>query len=271
MTGQLLNETARLVNGEIAVVLAWGRAILLQVAHPLVAAGVAEHSDFGQGSLSYLRRSYHTISAMLELTYGEPAVVRRRAAAINRIHERIHGRLQDETDRFGAGTFYSATDPALLVWVHATLVESQLLSYELFVGSLSDGDKDAYCAEAAETGPLLGIPRSLVPDTATGLASYLEAMLASDEIEVTTTAQQLARALLFPPGILLRSMLAPGRLLTAGMLPAAIREAYQFSWGPTRERRFSRLVWAVKSARRGLPPSLRRWPTATVRQAPPKM
>ncbi len=120
---------ARRVNREVVVVLGWGRAILMQLAHPLVAAGVGAHSGFDTGPLAYVRRMRRTISAMLSLTFGSEAEIRRTVEQINAIHGRVHGRLDRTAGAYAAGTPYDATDPALLAWVHATLVDSQLRTY----------------------------------------------------------------------------------------------------------------------------------------------
>ena len=266
MTGQVLNPVARRVNAEVVVVLGWGRAILMQVAHPLIAAGVAEHSDFGEGATGYLRRSYRTINAMLELTFGSSEVVKARADAINQIHQRVHGQLADEGTALPHGTAYSATDPSLLQWVHATLIETQLSCYQLFVGDLSQSERNAYCAEAAQVGPLLGIPEGLLPAPEDDLRKYLDSMLSSGVIEVTDTARRLASALLKPPGFFLKVMLAPGRLTTAALLPKSLRDAYRLPWGPAHQRRFTWLLRGSQVVRPLTPRLLREWPAA--RRAP---
>ena len=254
---------ARKVNREVVVVIGWGRAILLQVAHPLVAAGVADHSNFRGDAVGYLRRTHHTIAAMLGLTFGSPEEIRRRADRINEIHARVHGTLRHPTARFPAGTTYSAGDPELLRWVHATLVDSQLLTYGLFVGTLAADEKDQYCAEAAGIGPLLGTPNHYLPASVHELRSYLDTMLASDEIEVTPAARHLANALLFPPGgALTGPLLGLGRLVTVGHLPPAIREAYGFEWNSRRERLLARATGVLRRVRALLPPLLRQWPAA---------
>ena len=133
------------VNREAVVVLGWGRAILLQLAHPLVAVGVGAHSGFDDGALAYVQRMRRTIGAMLSLTFGTESEIRETAGRINAIHQRVHGRLDRAVGGYPAGTSYDATDPALLTWVHATLVDSQLRTYALFVGT----------AGAGRGGPLL--------------------------------------------------------------------------------------------------------------------
>ena len=256
-------KVARRVNGEVVVLLGWGRAILLQLAHPLVAAGVAEHSGFGGGPLNYLRRTRRTIGAMLALTFGSPEEMRDRANRINAIHRRVHGVLREPTRHFEVGTPYSATDPELLRWVHVTLVETQLRAYELFVGPLTDDARDQYCTEAAEVAPLLSIPPDFLPTDAVALERYLDAMYSSPVIEVTASARSLGRALLFPPGGgMTGPVMALGRFLTVGLLPANIRAAYGFSWDDRRQRRLHRIAAATRRVRRALPPALREWPAA---------
>ena len=222
---------SRRVNREAVIVLGWGRAILLQLAHPLVAAGVGAHSDFDAGPLAYVRRMRRTIGAMLSLTFGTESEIRQTAGRINAIHHRVHGRLDCAVGGYAAGTPYDATDPALLTWVHATLVDSQLRTYALFVGPLAPADEDRYCAEAAQIGPLLGVPSNTLPDTKDRLDRYLDRMQQDDRLAVGACARRLAGTLLAPPG---RRWVAPalwfGRLTTVGLLPASIRDAYGFPW-----------------------------------------
>lgn len=251
------------VNREAVVVLGWGRAILLQLAHPLVAAGVGAHSGFDAGALAYVRRMRSTSGAMLSLTFGTDPEVRKTAGRINAIHHRVHGRLDCAVGRYPAGTPYDATDPALLAWVHATLIDSQLRTYALFVGPLSRDEEDRYCAEAAQIGPLLGVAASELPDTKDRLEDYLDRMRREDRLAVGAGARQLADALLAPPG---RRWVAPamwlGRLTTLGLLPASIRDAYGFPWRPKDARRLRSAAALLRAARRVTPPLLREWPAA---------
>ena len=191
---------AQRVNREAVVVLGWGRAILMQLAHPLVAAGVAEHSRFDDGTRAYVARMRRTIGAMLSLTFGTEEQVRATAARINAVHRRVRGRLDRAAGRYPAGAPYDATDPALLEWVHATLVDSQLRTYALFVGPLTADERDRYCAEAARVGPRLGVPAGALPDTAARLRGYLKEMEQEEHLAVGAQARGLAAALLAPPG-----------------------------------------------------------------------
>jgi uncharacterized protein (DUF2236 family) len=94
----------------------------MQVAHPVIAAGVSQHSEFGTSGSEAVARLRRTLRAMLALTFGDEAEAARAAATINAIHDRVHGEVVDGTPRYPAGTRYSAHDPELLLWVHATFV-----------------------------------------------------------------------------------------------------------------------------------------------------
>lgn len=251
---------AQKIHRERVVVMGWGRAILLQLAHPLIAAGVGQHSDFAGTRLSRLRRLQGTVGAMLDFTFGTPDRVARTAARINAIHDRVHGSLDEAAGPFPAGTCYTATDPALLLWVHATLLDSVPLAYERFVGPLSTGEKDAYCAETAAPARLLRIPEAMLPHTSAELDVYVGWMLQSGPLAVSRTARAVAHDLLYPPPT---DPTRPGawlnRLVTLGLLPAQIRADYGFPW----TRRHDRLLRFVERALRRLlpltPPALRYW------------
>ncbi|MFN8540924.1 MAG: oxygenase MpaB family protein [Thermomicrobiales bacterium] len=122
------------INAETATLLGWGPAILMQLAHPLVAAGVADHSIAVSHPERRVQRLSQTIQAMLAITFGPDDARERAVRAINRIHDRVNGTLPAASGTYAAGTAYSAHDPQLLAWVHATLLEMLPRAYELYVG-----------------------------------------------------------------------------------------------------------------------------------------
>jgi uncharacterized protein (DUF2236 family) len=255
--------TAWLLHGERLAVLAWGRAILLQFAHPLVAAGVAEHSGFLRQTAGRRRRLEHTIGAMLALTFGTPDEAARAAAGINAIHDRVHGRLPAAAGRFPAGTPYSAHDPALLRWVHATLLDSTLLIYQRYVRPLTPAVRERYCAESTGIAPLLGIPDGYLPASTAALRAYMDEMYAGGAIAVSEIGRTLARAVVYPPSPPpARPFLALVRLPTVGLLPPHIRDAYGFPWDARRELALRRSAGLVRRLLPLLPPALRYWPAA---------
>jgi uncharacterized protein (DUF2236 family) len=251
------------INREVVVVAGWARAILLQFAHPLVAAGVGDHSNFDSGLSSRFERLFSTIRAMLSLTFGDERQAIAAAAGINTIHDRVFGAITLPAGTFPRGTAYSAHQPELLAWVHATLLDSNPLTYELLVGPLTPAERERYCEEAAVMEPLLGIPAGTLPRGTNDLASYMDEMLQSGRIAVTDRSRALARQVLYPPlAPMLWPVLRPVRLITIGLLPQAIREAYGFRWGVAEARSLARWVSVIRNVRGILPPFMREWPMA---------
>lgn len=251
---------ARQLNGERLTVLSWPRAILLQMAHPLIAAGVAGHSTFGGSAAAAARRAHHTIGAMLALTFGKPAEREATLARIRTIHTRIHGTLARAAGPFPAGTRYSAEDPALLLWVHATLLDSIADFYGRVVGPLTPSQLDAFCVESAPTLIALGGDPDTAPRRWQALSSYLTRTYESGVLSITPEAGAIAQAVLSPSVSGLR---LPGtalhRLLTIGLLPGTVREAYGFAWSAKQDRRLHRALRLGRAARRVLPGPLARW------------
>ena len=251
------------VNREGLMVLSGPRALLLELAHPLVAAGVAEHSQFATDVVGRLRRLQRTLNAMLTLTFGTLDEAVAVARHIDGIHGRVKGQLGESTGALPAGTAYFARDPALLRWVHVTFVDSALRVYALYVGPLSQAERDRYCLETTAIEPLLHIPAGYLPRSAAALDAYLDEMLASGEIAVGETARGIARALLAPLGPpVLRPLEALFRLPIVGLLPPAVREGYGFRWTPRHARALAASAGLCRWLRPGLPGMLCRWPAA---------
>lgn len=261
---------SRRINAERIVLLGWGRAILLQLAHPLIAAGVHDHSGFRSTTWAAISRLYHTVHAMLALTFGSDVERERALDGIRQIHRRVHGELRSGTRRFPQGTPYSAEDPDLVLWVHATLLESVPLAYERFVGPLTNAERDAYCAEAAPIAVALLARSHEVPRTWAEARAYLDRMYASGSLEVTDQASTLARAVLSPGGAgwFAGPATWTNRIVTLGLLPPQIRRQYRFEWTRFNQRTFDLLVPTLRSTRRVLPRAISLWPEARV-AAPP--
>ena len=244
------------INREMIVVAGWGRAILLQLAHPAIAAGVHDHSSFRGSLLSSVKRLHSTIGAMLSLAFGDAEEMIGAAAGINAIHDRVRG------------DGYSAHDPELQRWVHATLLESIPLTYELLVGPLTARDRDRYCSEAAIMEPLLGMPAGWLPRDSMELDAYMRGMLADGSIAVTDTSRALARKVLFPSRWYVAwPAFRAVQLVTIGSLPPAIRSGYGFEWGAREIRAFARCTAWLRMSLRLLPALAREWPMARRREA----
>jgi uncharacterized protein (DUF2236 family) len=251
------------INREIVVIAGWGRAILLQLAHPLVAAGIDAHSSFRGSLMSSIRRLWSTIGAMLSLTFGEDEEAIAVAARINVIHDRVSGHLDAPAGAFPAGERYSAHQAELLRWVHATLMDSIPLTYELLVGPLTPEERERYCVEAAVMEPLLDIPAGLLPRNTAALDAYMRDILGSGRIAITPRSRALARAVLFPPRWwLLWPAFRPAQLITIGLLPPSVRGAYGFEWTDREARALVRWTKAMRLLRRVIPPVFRVWPSS---------
>lgn len=254
---------ARKINREGVVLFGWGRAILLQMAHPLVAAAVGDFSDFGGSAAGYLRRVHRTVGGMLALTFGTEAEARQVLARINAIHDRVHGTLPEAAGIFPAGTPYSARDPELLLWVHATLMDSIVLAFEQLIEPLTPDERDRFVTESSDTAVQLGVPVERVPQTWADLQGFMRRVEASGAIVVTPRARAIAGALFSPPlGPTALPIAAVSRLVTVGLLPERLRQEYGFPWDRRRSRAFRAVMSVIRRTRWALPPMLREWRAA---------
>ena len=251
------------IAGERLALLAWPRAILLQLAHPLVAAGVAQHSGFRSSPFAPFARLHATVGAMRQLTFGtdeEAAAVVRR---IRGIHDRVNGTLHEAAGPHASGARYSAHDPALLLWVHATLLDSHVRILEQVLRPFTPDERDRYCGEAAVFASVLGAPPDDLPRTWRELQDYIAAQIESGRATVGADARALAPAILRPAfGWLLWPLRSAGELVTIGSLPPAIRNGYGFAWNDARERRQQRVLALLRATRALTPDSFARWPEA---------
>ena len=129
------------VNRESLTALAGSRALMMELAHPLIAAAVARHSNFRRDPLG---RLYRTLRAANDLTFGDAAAARRAAHQIHRCHLRVEGMLSNGVGPLAEGTYYCANDPHLKLWVLATLIDSTLRVYNVFIRSLSPDETEGY-------------------------------------------------------------------------------------------------------------------------------
>jgi uncharacterized protein (DUF2236 family) len=256
------DDVAWRVGRELALLLGGGRALLLQVAHPLVAAGVAEHSGFREDPW---KRLEGTMNAVWAVVFGSRAQADRAAARVRAMHGKVNGTLAAPMGPFPAGTRYSALDPELLLWVHATLVDSALLVHSQWVGKLSEADERSYYEEMKTCAELFGTPADVIPPTLEEFRAYMDERLASEEIYVTETAREIAHTVLHPPLPLpLRPAMEVVKVVTASLMPPRLRREYGLAWDPVRATalRASR-EWVRRIAMPVLPERLRRVPASS--------
>jgi uncharacterized protein (DUF2236 family) len=214
----------RIGNTPVTPFLGGGAAVLLQVAHPLVAAGVAEHSSYEK---DIWRRLVRTLRALYLITYGSKAEADRVGASVRAAHARVSGTTTRELGAFPAGTPYSASDPDLMVWVHATLVHASLCAFERFEQRLARADKESYYREMALVARIFGTPGDVIPPTLADFEEYFAAQIAGAAITVTEPAREIARVILRAPLPGPMRMVVPAhRLATTEALPPRLRDEY---------------------------------------------
>jgi uncharacterized protein (DUF2236 family) len=231
------------------------RALLLQLAHPAVAAGVADHSDFRTDPW---RRLDGTLRSYLRIVYGSTTAAR---AEIRRLHA-LH---RDVT-----GSGYRARDPELSMWVHATLVESTLVANDAWLGPLAAARAGRFYAEMRPIGAAFGIPDALNPPDLAAFERYVAGRLGPDgPVHVSPLARELAEAVLHPPlpGILGRLPLPPALYdwtlwPAVRLLPPTVRAEYGFPDDPARDVVSAWLVAGWRAWRPLLPAGFRQMPAA---------
>jgi len=258
-----VGAVSRRINAERILILSWPRAILLQLAHPLVAAGVAGHSSFRSGPLTAAGRLHETVRSMLRLTFGDRQEYDETLERIRTIHTRVHGTLGTSVGKYPAGTRYSAEDPALVLWVHLTLIESVVEFYARTVAAVSPAERDAYCDEAADVAIALGANPDAVPRTWQALERSLAAAYSSGSIAVGEDARDVAAAVLTPPfSWSLWPLARLSRSVTLGLLPADVRAQYGYGWTARDERGCARQLRRLAAWRRRAPAVVALWPEA---------
>jgi uncharacterized protein (DUF2236 family) len=214
----------RRIGGESALVLAAGRALLMQVAHPLVAAGVADHSGFHEDPW---RRLARTMQAVYAVVYGTREQAERVGRGVAAAHVHVRGRLPERVGPFAAGTPYRADDPALTLWVLATLVDTALAMYDRFVGPASEADRDEFYEQMKTVGAVFGVPLAAIPTTRAAFDVYVANMLASGDLAVGSQARAIARTVLDPPVPLpLKPTFIAIAHVTAALLPEPLPALY---------------------------------------------
>ena len=245
------------LNREAMLLLGAGpRALLLQLAHPQVAAGVADHSDFRTDPWARLRA---TLRSYLAIVYGTRSAARAEIRRLNALHRTI------------TGPTYQARDPELSLWVHATLVDSTIVTADAWLEPISRARRERYYAETLPIGRAFGIPADLLPADLAAFEAYLERMLAPDgAVRVGPLARELADVVLHPPlGPVVPALAAMPPVAYAwtlwpavGLLPPSIRDAYGFRWSPLERAVSGWLVSGWRAWRPWLPPGFRQMPQA---------
>lgn len=279
------------LNREAALLLGAGPlAVLLQIAHPLVAEGVAQHSSFRADPW---RRLDGTLRSYLRIVYGSGPAARAEIRRLNALHRRVAGPVADAEAASRFGDAYTARDPGLSLWVHATLVHATLLTVERWLGDVPRERRARFYAETLVVGRLFGIPDAMLPGDLDAFEAYMAAMLGpSGPVHPTAVSRDLAAAILHPPlapvvgrgavaralgpaaGPLARvlehaphSALTPLLVPAVGLLPPGLRTELGLRWGPAERAVDAWLTTAWRAWRPWFPPGVRWFPQALAADA----
>jgi len=237
---------------------AGGRALLMQLAHPKVAAGVAEHSRFREDPFGRLHR---TMSTLWSIIFDRRDRARAALERVANVHQKVRGRVSRNEPAFAAAE-YEALDQELLLWVHATLIDTAMVAHDCFVAPMDERDRMAYYDDARKLARLFGIEERIIPAGLTDFERYLSAMLDGAAVAVGPTAKRLGRDVLYARSWLFKAAGPLFRLVTAGLLPEKLRAGYGLSWSHRKQKRFLRFAAAVRAIRPWMPALIRVVPNA---------
>jgi uncharacterized protein (DUF2236 family) len=232
------------IDREAATFLGAGRALLLQLAHPWVAAAIDQHSRTFANPIG---RFHRTFGIVFNMVFGSLENSLTVARQLHSRHASISGTLPSAAGPFAADSAYFANSLPALRWVWATLTDTALVAYRLVLPPPSHNLRDRYYADSRLFAALFGIPQEYLPPDWQSFSAYVEEMVQSDTLTVTAPARSIAHRLLagtdlwFPVP---RSYKA----LTAGLLPPALREGFGLYYGVAERRRAQQLIrWAQRA------------------------
>jgi uncharacterized protein (DUF2236 family) len=234
-----------LVNRETAVLFGGARALLMHAAHPLVLAGARQTGLYERNPWKRMERTLHLTYTM---TFGTRTEALEAAERINRVHREVHG-----VDAV-TGLPYDALDPDLLLWVHACLVDSQLLFERLGVGRLNEQGRERFHQEQIAGAELLGLHRAKIPPTVAGLRAHIEDVVRSGVLRVTPETMKVANLIRRPPReVPWRPVLRQIAWWAFATLPEPLRTQYGVRWNPLKQIRLAGSLRTLKLVRPFIP------------------
>lgn len=230
--------------------LATGRAILMHVSHPWIAQGITEHS---KSRRNLLERGRETFSYALVMVYGTREQALEAARDVRGLHNKAKGQMPHDAGAFAQGSEYRANEAEAMLWVHATMWESMMMSYELMNGPVSHEDKDRFYEETKLFAYLFGIPESALPKDWDAMIRFCNDMRDSDRMVITPEAKELVKFLYGGHGILMWLPMKYNKLVTTANIPPEMRAAYGWKFGPVRSVFYAASIDTIKVAHFILP------------------
>jgi len=244
------------VNREAAVFLGAGRAMLLQLAHPWVAAAISQHSDTLGNPVGRFHRTFGTVYA---LVFGATTDALDAARRLHRRHAAVAGTLPEGSGAYAAGMPYMANEAGALLWVHMTLVDTAAMVHERVFGPLPAAARARYYADSRRCAALFGIPDDLLPPDWPAFATAMARALDGPLLAVTPWAREAAGTLL---GARVAGIRIPRwyRDVTAGLLPPHLASAFGLDRDAAALRRADRALDLAARLLPRLPRRLRHVP-----------
>jgi uncharacterized protein (DUF2236 family) len=241
------------INRESALFLGAGRASLLQLAHPWVAAALDQHSNLRSDPLA---RFHNTFKVVFTTIFGTLQQALSASRSLYQLHTRIQGQVPASAGAFPLGSHYQANEVDALRWVFSTLVESAMIAYEGVLSPLSNVEKETYYTESKTLAMLFGIPPTALPPDWAAIELYNRAMWASDTLAVNPMSQEMAHRVLHGRGSWVP---VPQwyRALTAAWMPDQLREAFALEYGEHEHRAAAKAIRRLPTVYRRIPTSLR--------------
>lgn len=244
--------------GDARLLVAAGYALLLQVGHPTVGAGVSDHSNFKADPWG---RLFRTLDYTYAMVYGGPEMAAEIGRRVRELHKDIKGVKPD-------GERYHAFEPEAYAWVHATLADSIVRGHERFGRRMRSQELEEFWVEWRRNGRLVGVREEDLPGSWAEFGPYFDRMV-EERLEDNAAVQDVLEALAAPArpplpllgdGLWRVARLPAARmtaLATAGLLPPVLRQRFHVRWTDRHERELRALAAASRAATPLMPAALR--------------
>ncbi|MGV9299838.1 oxygenase MpaB family protein [Amycolatopsis sp. NPDC003676] len=248
--------------GDFRDALLAGQVLVLQVAHPVVAAGVRDHSDYREDPWTRLMR---TVASLSIYVYGGTKGAQVEASRLRKLHRTFTGTAD--------GRRYSALDPGAYAWVHATLVMAPVEAQRFFGRPMSASELAEYYAQMCGIGRILGIRERYLPPTWPEFEQYYREMIAGfGPNETISTLFETIDSVGKPFSRMsdrqwskLQKGYSTGQMfLIRATLPPELRDRLGLRWTAGDARKFARFCRAARMLGTVMPPSLRTLPMRVV-------
>ena len=253
-------------SGDARLLATAGYALIMQVSHPTVGAGVVEHSEYKKDPWGRLLR---TLDYTYSMVYGGPRLASEIGRRVRDMHKQIKGVKPD-------GERYHALEPEAYAWVHATLADAIVLGHRQFGLRMTQNEIERFWADWRRNGRLVGVREQDLPEGWSAFRDYFDRMV-EERLEnnqavqdvIETLSEPAAPPLPFLGGGAWRVARLPAarslELTTIGLMPPLLRERCGLEWTPGQERRFRALGRASRAVTPLMPKGLRNMGPAYLR------